>query len=315
VKLLPLALSVVLLAVIYARVDAARVAAALGNMDPAWLALAVACFLPQITVTALRWRWLVSGAAPISRWESCRQVLASSTLSVITPSKLGDLAKAWFVSRGTGVPLGRAVGFALAEKLLDLWSLSVVLLTATLVRGVPADALVVPALLLAVGVFAVGTLALLAPVPAGLVRRLPRRAAALPLAWNDARRLALAGGARRVGIVAVSLGLWLLHLVQIHLFFFAVGSAPPPLKVYALVPVAILTGLLPITQGGFGTRDAALIHLFADDAGPAVLAAVGLLTGMRYLLPGLIGLPFLPLALQARAALARPAPETTAPGG
>jgi len=40
---------------------------------------------------------------------------------------------------------------------------------------------------------------------------------------------------------------------------------------------------------------------------------VGLLTGTRYLIPGLIGLPFLPLAPQARAAATRPAPVGTDP--
>jgi glycosyltransferase 2 family protein len=313
VRLLPLGLAVVLLAVIYARVDVTRVLGALGAADPLWLGLAFACFIPQIAVTALRWRWLVRGAAPISRWESCRQVLASSTLNVITPSKLGDLAKGWFVARGSAVPLGQAMSLALAEKLLDLWALSAVLLGATLLRGAPADPLVVSALVLAAGVFAAVALALVAPLPDALIRHLPRRAAALPLAWNAARRLALAGAGRRAGIGAVSLGLWLLHVAQIYLFFRAVGVAVSALQVYALVPVAILVGLLPITQGGFGTRDAALIHLFAGDASPAVLAAVGLLTGTRYLVPGLIGLPFLPLALQARAAVTRPVPVEATP--
>ncbi|HEU5320854.1 MAG TPA: lysylphosphatidylglycerol synthase domain-containing protein, partial [Methylomirabilota bacterium] len=197
---------------IYARVDAGRVLDALRGVDGAWLALAFACFVPQIAVTALRWRWLVGAAAPLTRWEACRHVLASSTLSVITPSKLGDLAKAWFVARGGGVPLGRAVGFAVAEKALDLWSLSAILLAAGLVRGVPADPLVVPAVGLAAGVFAAVVVGLVAPVPAALARRLPRRAGALLVAWDEARRLALAGRARRAGIVAVSLGLWLLHV-------------------------------------------------------------------------------------------------------
>jgi uncharacterized membrane protein YbhN (UPF0104 family) len=314
VRLLPPALAIVLLAVIYARVDAGRVLDALRGVDGAWLALAFALFVPQIAVTALRWRRLVDGVASLGRWEACRHVLASSTLNVVTPSKLGDLAKAWFVARSADVPLGRAVGFALAEKLVDLWALCTILLAANLVRGIPADPLVVPAVVLAAGVFAAVIVGLLAPVPAGLAPRLPRRLASLVTTWEDARRLALAGASRRCGIAAVSLGLWVLHVAQIHAFFASVGGAPAALKVYALVPVAILAGLLPVTQGGFGTRDAALLHLFAGDAPPAVLAAVGLLTGTRYVVPALIGLPFLPLMLRARAALGRGAAAAAATG-
>jgi len=43
---------------------------------------------------------------------------------------------------------------------------------------------------------------------------------------------------------------------------------PPAPELAPLVPVAILVGLLPITQGGFGTRNTALIYLFAGDAAP-----------------------------------------------
>jgi uncharacterized protein (TIRG00374 family) len=168
---------------------------------------------------------------------------------------------------------------------------------------------VLPAVGVALGVFVVVLAGLLAPVPAGLGARLPGRVAALLVTWDDARRLALSGGGRRLGMAAGSLGLWLLHVAQIHVFFLAVGVAPAPLKVYAMVPVAILAGLLPITQGGFGTRDAALIHLFGGDAAPAVLAAVGVLTGTRYVVPALVGLPLLPLVLQARAALGQATAE------
>lgn len=306
-RLVPAAVALVLLAVIYVRVDAGRVLDTLRGVDPAWLGLGFALFVPQIAITALRWRWLVAGVAPMGRWEAGRQVLASGTLNVVTPSKLGDLAKAWFVARSAGLPLSRAVGFALAEKLLDLWGLCAILLAANLVRGVPADPLVIPALLLAAGVFVAVIAGLAAPVPAGLLRRCPRRVARLLETWDDTRRLALAGGRRRLAAAVVAIGLWLLHVAQIHAFFLAVASTPATLKVYALVPVAILAGLVPITQGGFGTRDAALIHLFAADAAPAVLAGVGLLTGTRYVIPALIGLPFLPMMLRARAALGRAA--------
>jgi uncharacterized protein (TIRG00374 family) len=305
VRLLPPTLALLLLAIIYARVDFGRVLETLHGVDPAWLTLGFLLFVPQIAITALRWRWLVSEVAPMSRWEAGRQVLASGTLNVVTPSKLGDIAKAWLVARSAGLPLGRAVGFALTEKLLDLWGLCAILLAANLARGVPADPLVIAALALAIAVFVAVIVGLLTPVPALVVRRVPRRIARLLETWNDVRRLALAGAGRRSGAAVVAIGLWVLHVAQIHAFFLSVGSTPEGLKVYALVPVAILAGLLPIAQGGFGTRDAALIHLFAGDAAPAVLASVGLLTGTRYVVPALVGLPFLPLMLQARAALRR----------
>jgi hypothetical protein len=40
---------------------------------------------------------------------------------------------------------------------------------------------------------------------------------------------------------------------------------------------------------GIGVRDSALVWLFHDVASPASMAAVGLLTTSRYLVPGLVG--------------------------
>jgi hypothetical protein len=70
--------------------------------------------------------------------------------------------------------------------------------------------------------------------------------------------------------------------------------------IIAYVPISIFIGLLPITIGGVGTRDAALIHLFAPYASPAMMAGIGLLCSLRYVLDSLIGLPFFRAYLSAK---------------
>jgi hypothetical protein len=62
--------------------------------------------------------------------------------------------------------------------------------------------------------------------------------------------------------------------------------------VFAYVPIAIFIGLLPITIGGMGTRDAALMALFAPYEGAALMAGIGLLCSTRYWLDSLLGWPF-----------------------
>jgi len=61
----------------------------------------------------------------------------------------------------------------------------------------------------------------------------------------------------------------------------------------ALTPLAILAGLLPFTFAGIGTRDAAFIILYQPFFNAPTGAALGLLCTSRYLLPALMGLPFL----------------------
>lgn len=302
-KALSLLVSLLLLGIIYSRIDLARFGQALRNLDAGWFLLALACFIPQTAVSGLRWQRLLGRLARLPFREAVQQILASSTLNVLLPSKMGDLAKGYFLAQRSAVGLRTGLFLAAAEKLLDLGALSAVLLGANLLLGLTRDPLVVTALVWSAGIVAGLALGLAVPLPRVLGRWLPGRVRPLLGGWEDVRQHLVAERWRLLRVLGLTLGLWLLHLVQIHFFFLSVGSHPPALKVYAFTPVAILVGLLPISQAGIGTRDAALIYLFAADESPAVLASVGLLTVTRYLIPALGGLPFLPLVLEARAAL------------
>jgi uncharacterized membrane protein YbhN (UPF0104 family) len=66
----------------------------------------------------------------------------------------------------------------------------------------------------------------------------------------------------------------------------------PFLDNLALAPLAILAGLIPLTFAGVGTRDAAVVGLYAPYLAPAAGAALGLLFTSRYFLPAIMGLPF-----------------------
>ena len=87
--------------------------------------------------------------------------------------------------------------------------------------------------------------------------------------------------------------MWVMHLMQIGLFFWACGVTVSVMDVASYVPLAIIAGLVPITIAGIGVRDSALVVLFLDHGPAAQIALVGMLTSLRYLIPGLLGLPFL----------------------
>lgn len=113
-------------------------------------------------------------------------------------------------------------------------------------------------------------------------RSLAARIRVLPVA---PRQLAL--------LAASTFALWCLHLWQIELFMRAAGVFVPWDLAAARLPVAIFAGLAPVSFCGVGTRDAALVWLFADVAPPSAMAAVGLLTALRYLVPGTAGIAVL----------------------
>ncbi|MBA2564764.1 MAG: flippase-like domain-containing protein [Gemmatimonadetes bacterium] len=300
-RLLPVAVSLALLAVIWWRLEPASLRAVVAATRPGWLAVSLAMAVPLTLLTALRLQQLAPRSAALGFGEANRLILAASVLNMVLPSKMGDLAKAWFMRRRGGLEASSALALVVFEKGCDLLSLLVwcVLGLALYPRK---DALFW-ALAGAVGVgLATGVLMLGSRAAARAFFRLagtlvPRgsrdRVARLQTAWDETLRRLRADrpGLARVGIL--SLFLWFLHLLQIWLFVLALGAWTPFLANLALAPLAILAGLLPFTFAGVGTRDAALVALYRPYMTAATAAVLGLLCTSRYLLPALAGLPLL----------------------
>ncbi|HQH26677.1 MAG TPA: lysylphosphatidylglycerol synthase domain-containing protein, partial [Oligoflexia bacterium] len=97
--------------------------------------------------------------------------------------------------------------------------------------------------------------------------------------------------ARAPQAVGLSFILWFFHLAQFVCFFKMFGASTPALLVIACVPLAVMVGLLPISFAGLGTRDAVLIWLFMSWDPPDLLAGVGLMSHLRYIVPALLGVP------------------------
>lgn len=307
-RLISLGVSAVILALVWRSVDPAAIWAAAQAAAPAWFWGAVAFTLPLTLATA--WRFAALSSGGVGAGEALRLLLAASTLNMVLPSKMGDLAKAWILRRDNAMTGGRALALVVLEKLLDLWSLMAV--------GALALALTRPelpggevSLVLALMVLWGASIGLLLPMLAGrralvplmlAVQRFGKlhvRIAALVADWDELIGWFWARPLRAVAMLAGSLILWLGHMVQIWLFAKAIGDVPLALTM-GLAVIAILAGLLPFTFAGVGTRDAALVVLFAPflDAGGAAL--LGLCATLRYLIPALAGLPFVSAFWQAR---------------
>lgn len=263
-RLIKLALAVVVLAALYRAADWKAVLAVLASLDGLWLAAALSMFVPQTAVSAWRWQGLTAGIHRISLMTALRQTLAASALNLVVPSKLGDLSKAGMLPRQAIKP---AAGLVVLEKGSDVAALLVLLGLGWLGADGPMIATIAVALVASA-------------------------------AWGFARIPLLSGGRlgrlldlrQAAGLASASLLLWMLHLVQFDLFLRAAGVHVSASDVLGRVPVAIFAGLVPVTLWGIGTRDGALMWLFADVTTPAVMAGVGLLTALRYLVPGVAGI-------------------------
>jgi hypothetical protein len=214
---------------------------------------------------------------------------------------MGDLVKAYFMTRHGGMPGSFSLSLVIYEKTMDLLAL-LLWCAVGLIYFPHRDALFWSALVficvgLITAILVMGSSRaadfffnlLQKLTPAQWSEKISTFSSSWAMVqgyvWKDRKRLAW--------VFFLSMVLWFVHFLQIWLFILALNAWVPLTINLALAPFVILAGLLPVTFGGIGMRDAAFIFLFAPFFNAETGAALGLLGTARYLLPGLCGLLFL----------------------
>ncbi len=296
-RLLSIAISALILAVIYWEIDVAALMSVFRGCNPQWLAISLSMVVPITLLTAWRLQQLIP-AGQLRLGEANRLILAASVLNMALPTKMGDIAKAYFM-RDQG--LSNALVLVTFEKICDLLSLLLWCVLGLLLYP-QKDWLFWSMTASVAAGFVSGILLLSSPPFAKFLFSLSQSLAPKPLeaqlsqlsqAWQDMYDYFWQDRWQSLKIATTSILLWFLHLLQIWGFILALQAWTPLLASLALSPLAILAGLLPFTFAGVGTRDAALIAFYASYFDAATAAALGLLCTCRYLLPAVAGLPFL----------------------
>ena len=281
------AVTVAVLASLLYRIDVADLVATLGRADPAMLACAALLALVLgPAFGSLRWFLLLRASGERVALATCVRILyASLPANVLTPTRAGDLLRSVFM-RGS-VDVWKGMGVVLTERLVDLAVLSCMALAGGLaIRLGPVTVAAAAALALAVAVFVAAVLGIRLPLGerwGGRVRHMLEGARAL---------------ARRPGwlvmVACASALLWTTNLAITAILFSSMGSHVGIVRVAAAMPVAIFVGLVPVTLCGMGTRDSAMVLLFAGAAPEATSLGVGFLYSLLlYWLLAIVGLPFL----------------------
>jgi hypothetical protein len=247
-----------LCAMLYRAIPWREISARAAEIDPVILSLGLLLFIPQTLASAWRWQRLLRPLANVTFMDSLRQTLSSSALNLIVPAKLGDFTKVAMVPNEPSLRKQAAMR-ALMEKLGDVG----MLLTA----------------------IAIGFLSLSTFAASGLV-------IGFVCALAIAKRLQSRSFDYAFWIGSTAL-LWTMHLAQLHFFLLACGVDVTLPTTLQRAPIALFAGLIPAAFCGIGTRDAALVWLFADVAAAPTMALVGMLTALRYLVPGAVGIPVL----------------------
>lgn len=305
-RFISIAVSLIILSAIYSKIDFPKLVQVFQNCDGWWMAISLGMVVPLTMITAWRLQQLMppvgtKGSSALGFAEANRLILVASVLNMVLPSKMGDIAKAYFMKERGHLSGSLSLSLVVFEKACDMLSLLLWcvfglilypskdwlfwLMTGSVVFGFVVGLLLLSSRSFAKLFFAMGK----AITPKKLRSKLEK----LRVSWMEMHDYFWRDKVQLLKITGTSVFIWFLHLLQIWFFILALKAWTPFLANLALSPLAILAGLLPLTFAGVGTRDAALIAFYQPYFNAPTAAALGLLCTSRYLLPAIGGLPFL----------------------
>jgi len=283
-------LTIAIFYLLFQRIDLMQVLAFLSTVPPVIWVLATLLTFSFPIMSAARWHLILRAMGYNVDVRKCLLVIVGIwPISSISPAKSGDLLKA--ICLRNEIDAVVAAGSVLTERVLDLLVLAGFALAGGLVFQDGRIIVVASCMLLAVLV----------------VLMLARLKVRWPIGkrWQgklqDLFRSLQTFGQNRtllVGILSLTVANWFASILQTKLLFDGVGASVPLGFTAAALPVAIFVGLIPVTFGGMGTRDSAMVVLFSTFASAPQALAVGILYSFfGYWLLAVLGLAVMKRAL------------------
>lgn len=298
--------------------DPAHVWAEVRSAEPLWLCLAfVLCWLGY-RLRAVRWRWLLAGAAGEAPRDPFGILMLGYFLNNVLPARAGELARVALMQKQHGVPAAGTLATLFAERIVDgvvlaaigWWAIERALqLDLPWLRSLSLLFAVLFVLLLIAASQHARIVRWIETQQGGLARRVPavlRRH--LGTSFQHLGAIASVGGMARV--VGITLLVWSLEAGMYYgvARAFDVTLSGPALA--GFVAVVNFASLAP-TPGGLGAVELAGVSLLVQCglAKPTAFAVVSAQHALQYLLCAVFGLWYMPrLGLWRRA----PAPKAQA---
>jgi len=254
-----------------------EVLAALGHAD--WRLIAVAALLVIVDRALMAYRWVVllciiDPAERPRMSEVMRIFFVSTFVGTFLPASVGGDAVRAFSMTQLKVRGRDAIASVFLDRMLGVASiLLMAALGLVLAQDLAANRTIVAALVLASAICAATLLLIFSPRAAAAASR---SLALLPEALRqtgegilDSVRRYAAYRSQLANVLAGSLAVQVLRIVQAYFLGAGLGIALPLAMYFAFVPLILLVMLLPITFNGIGTSQAAFVWFFGRAGIPA----------------------------------------------
>ncbi len=281
-----------MLGILLALVPLDELRAALARVPPTVWAGALGTYLALHLIGVAKWRLLMNGAgAGLSFRDTARCYYYGLFGNIFLPSIVGgDVVRAGLATRLSQSKSGVILG-SLVDRTLDTAGLAAVAGIGMLLLPTAADPRSRTTFVAVVGILALAgltTLGLLVLVP--WVRRVPYRIRRKLVPPRRAYLALRREPARLVASLLLGIALQTL-LILLNAWLGRVMGVEIAVVVWLFVwPLAKIAAIAPITQGGIGVREGALVVLFQPFGVPAAAAmATGLVFTAIVMTGGLVG--------------------------
>jgi uncharacterized protein (TIRG00374 family) len=295
-----LAVAATLTAYILWKSDPGAVGHALAGADWAPVTIAVLLVLADRALMAYRWVALLcivpaSQRPPLA--ELMRVFFVSTFVGTFLPASVGgDVVRAYSVSK-LNVAAADAIASVLMDRMLGVASLLLMGAAGLLLaRDLASNAAILSGLAVTAALCLLMLLVIFSGRAAGLlaaaVARFPTAASGLAARVLDSVRRYAAHHEPLGGVLAGSIGVQALRVVQAYFLGQGLGITAPLSAYFAFVPLILLVMLLPVTINGIGTSQAAFVWFFAragvEDAPAFALSVLFVALGLVGNLPGAV---------------------------
>jgi len=257
---------------IISKVDSSKIINQYRNADTRLILISSIIIAVFILTKSLRWKAIANiQGIHLSLKESIMIYTSSLYLGIITPGRIGDFAKSYYIINNKGIPIGKALFSSLADRLFDLFFI---------VLAGYISLIFFPNIFQHQFLFSTLMLIVILSILIILIRKkeiliklinsaLPKskfKSTSIKLS-NISRDLihefALFNAKNLAFILTLTLVAWACHYTFFILSAHSLKIETSISNIIISISAAIFMSLLPISIAGFGTRDIALIIIFS----------------------------------------------------
>ena len=290
--------------------DALRAAMSSARIE--WVFLAIASVILTVAAGVIRWRLLFFPDAHNRSWSTLAAAsIVGQTLNIVLPIRLGEVARAGWVSRAERLPIGQVGGTIAVEKLADLVTTGVVVSVLLVLAAVPGWLAAPGRALIGTGAVAIAVMVLVSLRGKALAAAGDRLAGLLPAAiGTPLHRLFVTAleGTRVLESWRITSAVGILSVIVLmlaastnYLMFFAFDLEVPAAAAVVLLIALQVGNTIVSVPGNVGVfQYVAVLTLGAYSVEPDVAFAYAVLLHIVALGPKILGgallLPFAPRA-------------------